>query len=103
MPVPVVRLTRSQNAAGELVVRLGVPLLDGYLEFLAGRCRPNTVLAVAYDLTVFFTVAGKSPRRGGAAGVGAFMIASGLGGGTPRGRGRRMRSGGVWGARARGT
>jgi hypothetical protein len=28
MPVAVVRLTRSRNAAGELVVRLGVPLLD---------------------------------------------------------------------------
>ena len=37
MPVPVVRLTRSQNAAGELVVRLGVRLLDKYLEFLAGE------------------------------------------------------------------
>jgi hypothetical protein len=45
-----VRLTRSRNAAGELLVRLGVPLLDEYLEFLGGRCRPNTVLAVAYDL-----------------------------------------------------
>jgi integrase/recombinase XerD len=49
MPVTSVRLTRSQNAAGDLVVRLGVPLLDEYLAFLAGRCRPNTVLAVAYD------------------------------------------------------
>jgi hypothetical protein len=44
------------------MVRLGVPLLDEYLEFLAGRCRPNTVLAVAYDLKVFFTVVGKSPQ-----------------------------------------
>jgi hypothetical protein len=35
---------------------LGVPLLDEYLRFLSGRCRPNTVLAVAYDLKVFFTV-----------------------------------------------
>ncbi|HEY1624596.1 MAG TPA: hypothetical protein VGG16_12425, partial [Streptosporangiaceae bacterium] len=26
------------------MARLGVPLLDEYLEFLAGRCRPNTVL-----------------------------------------------------------
>jgi hypothetical protein len=33
----------------------------GYLKFLAGRCRPNTVLAVAYDLKVFFTVVGKLP------------------------------------------
>jgi integrase/recombinase XerD len=63
MPVTAVRLARSRNAAGELVVRLGVPLLDEYLEFLAGRCRPNTVLAVAYDLKVFFTVVGKPPGR----------------------------------------
>jgi hypothetical protein len=42
VPVTVVRLTRSRNADGGLVVRLGVPLLDEYLEFLAGRCRPNT-------------------------------------------------------------
>jgi hypothetical protein len=45
------------------VIFIGVPLLDKYLEFLAGRCRPNTVLAVAYDLKVFFTVVGKPPRR----------------------------------------
>ena len=64
MPVTVIRLTRSRNAAGDLVVRLGVGLLDEYLEFLAGRCRPNTVLAVAYDLKVFFTAVAKSPRRG---------------------------------------
>jgi hypothetical protein len=63
MPVTVIRLSRSRDAAGELVVRLGVGLLDEYLEFLAGRCRPNTVLAVAYDLKVFFTAVGKSPRR----------------------------------------
>jgi hypothetical protein len=73
MPVTVVRLTRSRDVAGELVVRLGVPLADEYLEFLAGRCRPNTVLAVAYDLKVFFTVVGKSPRRVRAADVLAFM------------------------------
>jgi hypothetical protein len=48
--VTAVRLTRSRNADDGLVVRLGVPLLDEYLEFPAGRCRPNTVLAVAYDL-----------------------------------------------------
>ena len=63
MPVTIVRLTRSRNAAGELVVRLGVGLLDEYLEFLAGRCRPNTVLAVAYDLKVFFSMVRKSPRQ----------------------------------------
>ena len=80
MAVTVVRLSRSRNAAGELVVRLGVRLLDEYLEFLAGRCRPNTVLAVAYDLKVFFTVVGKPPRRVRPADVLAFMTAQRTGG-----------------------
>lgn len=40
MPAAAVRLVRSRNAEGDLVVRLGVRLLDEYLEFLAGRCRP---------------------------------------------------------------
>jgi len=68
-------LVQSRDSAGEPVVSLGVPLLDEYLEFLAGRCRPNTVLAVAYDLKVFFTVVGKSPKRVKAADVLAFMTA----------------------------
>jgi integrase/recombinase XerD len=68
-------LIQSRDSAGEPVVSLGVPLLDEYLEFLAGRCRPNTVLAVAYDLKVFFTVVGKSPKRVKAADVLAFMTA----------------------------
>jgi len=61
-------------------VRLGVPLLDEYLEFLAGRCRPNMVLAVAYDLKVFFTVVGKPPRRVRPVDVLAFMTAQRSGG-----------------------
>jgi integrase/recombinase XerD len=40
----------SVDACGRPVLRLGVPLLDAYLDFVAGRCRPNTVLATAYDL-----------------------------------------------------
>lgn len=52
-------LIRSRGASGEPVVRLGMPLVDDYLEFLDGRCRPNTVLAAAYDLRVFFGVVGK--------------------------------------------
>ena len=80
MTVPAVRLSRSGNAAGDLVVRLGVGLLDEYLEFLAGRCRPNTVLAVAYDLKVFFTVVGKPPRRVRPVDVLAFMTAQRTGG-----------------------
>jgi site-specific recombinase XerD len=62
------------------VVRLGVPLLDEYLEFLAVRCRPNTVLAVAYDLKVFFTVVAKPPRRVRPADVLGFMTAQRIGG-----------------------
>jgi integrase/recombinase XerD len=80
MPVTAVRVSRSRDGAGDLVVRLGVPLLDEYLRFLAGRCRPNTVLAVAYDLKVFFTAVGKTPRRVRAADVLAFMTAQRTGG-----------------------
>jgi site-specific recombinase XerD len=80
MPVTVIRLSRSRDAAGEQVVRLGVRLLDEYLEFLAGRCRPNTVLAVAYDLKVFFTVVRKSPRGVRPVDVLAFMTAQRAGG-----------------------
>ena len=80
MPVRGVRLARSRSAAGEVVARLGVPLLDEYLEFLAGRCRPNTVLAVAYDLKVFFTVVAKPPRQVRPVDVLAFMTAQRAGG-----------------------
>ena len=80
MPVTVIRLTQSRDAAGDLVVRLGVPLLDEYLEFLAGRCRPNTVLAVAYDLKVFFTAVKRTPGRVRPADVLAFMTAQRAGG-----------------------
>ena len=38
---------------------LGDPLLDAYLEFVAARSRPNTVLATWFDVKVFFTVVGK--------------------------------------------
>jgi integrase/recombinase XerD len=80
MPVSAVRMARSRSAAGDLVVRLGVRLLDEYLEFLGGRCRPNTVLAVAYDLKVFFTVVGKPPRRVRPVDVLGFMTAQRTGG-----------------------
>jgi hypothetical protein len=48
-------LACSRDRSGALVARVGVPLADVYLEFLAGRCQPNTVRAAAYDLRVFFT------------------------------------------------
>ena len=47
MPVSGVRLARSRSAAGERVVRLGVPLLDEYLTGSRARARglfdPGTV------------------------------------------------------------
>jgi site-specific recombinase XerD len=80
MSAAVIRVTQSRGAAGDLVVRLEVPLLDEYLVFLGGRCRPNTVLAVAYDLKVFFTAVKKTPRRVRPADVLAFMTAQRTGG-----------------------
>ena len=74
------RVHRSRSATGDLVVRIGVAVLDAYLEFLAVRSRPNTILAVAYDLKVFFTVVGKAPRDVVAADVFAFMTAQYAGG-----------------------
>ena len=78
------RLQRSRSAAGDLVVRFGVALLDAYLEFLAVRSRPNTVVAAAYDLKVFFTVVGKAPGRVVAADVLAFVTAQYAGGPAQR-------------------
>lgn len=69
-----------RNAAGELAVRLGVRVLDEHLEFLAGRCRPDTVLAVAYDLKVFFTVVKNTPHRVRPVDVLAFMTVQRAGG-----------------------
>jgi integrase/recombinase XerD len=43
--------------------RLGEPLLDEYLRFVAARARPNTVLAQSFDLKVFFTVVGMAPAQ----------------------------------------
>jgi integrase/recombinase XerD len=54
-------LVRSAGWSGEARYRLGDPLVDRYLEFLAGRARPNTLRAVAFDLKAFFTVVTKDP------------------------------------------
>ena len=62
-----------------------VPLADVYLEFLAGRCRPNTVLAAASDLRAFFAVVGKSPERVQSADVLAFITAQRTGRAGERG------------------
>jgi len=80
MPVVDPCLIRSWTPGGDRTVRLGVPLLDGYLDFVAARCRPNTVLATAHDLKVFFAVVGKAPAEVTSADVLAFMTAQRNGG-----------------------
>ena len=77
-------VVRSRDRFGGLVVRVGVPLADVYLEFLAGRSRPNTVLAAAYDLKVFFTVVGKPPDQVRPADVLGFITAQRTGRGGDR-------------------
>ena len=65
----------SRDGGGGLVVRVGIPLADVYLDFLGGRCRPNTVLAAAYDLKVFFTVVARPPDQVRPVDVLAFITA----------------------------
>ena len=55
------------------VPRLGHPVLDRYLVFVAARCRPNTVLAAASDLKAFFAVVAKQPDQVEVADVLAFI------------------------------
>ena len=50
-------------------MRLGWCCWTSIWSSLAGRCRPNTVLAIAYDLKVFFAVVGKAPAEVTAADV----------------------------------
>jgi integrase/recombinase XerD len=66
-------LVRSVSGSGQVRYRLGERLVDRYLEFVAGRCRPNTLRAVAFDLKTFFTVTGKGPVEITAADVFEFL------------------------------
>jgi integrase/recombinase XerD len=54
-------LERWVSPAGVVRYRLGDLLVDRYLEFVAGRARPNTLRAVAFDLKAFFTVVAMDP------------------------------------------
>ena len=66
---------RFDDGAGRVEVRLGHPVVDLYLEFLAARCRPNTVLAAGFDLKVFFTLFPVEPTEVTTADVLAFITA----------------------------
>ncbi len=45
------------------VLQFRVKLLSMRTSVRGGRCRPNTVLATAYDLRVFFTIVGLAPEE----------------------------------------
>src|SRR5258708_5035269 len=66
-------LVRFVSGSGQVRFRLGDRLVDRYLEFVAGRCRPNTLRAVAFDLKAFFSVIGKAPLEVTAADVFEFL------------------------------
>jgi integrase/recombinase XerD len=85
-------LSRSTNSCGEVLVRVGVPVLDDYLRFVAARARPNTVLATAYDLVVFFRVVSRAPVEVTSADVLGFITAQRTG---SDGRGLRVVAEGV--------
>ena len=42
---------------------LRAEVLDRYVEFVAARCRPNTMIATTSDLRAFFAVIDKSAQR----------------------------------------
>jgi integrase/recombinase XerD len=66
-------LVRFVSGSGQVRYRPGDRLVDRYLEFVAGRCRPNTLRAVAFDLKTFFTVIAKGPVQVTAADVFDFL------------------------------
>jgi site-specific recombinase XerD len=61
------------TAGGEARYALSDPLVDSYLAFVAGRCRPNTLRAVAHDLKTFFTIIDKAPVEVVAADIFTFV------------------------------
>jgi integrase/recombinase XerD len=68
-------LVRLEETDAGSIVRLGHPLVDAYLELVGAHARQNTLLAVAYDLRVFFTVVAKEPVEVTPADVLAFITA----------------------------
>jgi integrase/recombinase XerD len=68
-------LIRPVGPSGETLYELGHPLVDRYLAFVAGRARPNTLRATAFDLKTFFTVIDKDPLDVVAADVFEFLAA----------------------------
>lgn len=63
------------GSGGRRSYRLGHELVDEFLEFASGRCRPNTVRAYAHDLKAFFDVVGKDPCAVTSRDVLGFVVA----------------------------
>ncbi len=68
-------LVRAARPGGGELIRLGHPLLDAYLDLVSARARPNTLLATAFDLKVFFSIIGKDPGDVVMTDVSAFIKA----------------------------
>ena len=68
-------LARVPRTGHPEAITLGHPLVDDYLAFVGGRARPNTWLAVAFDLKVFFSVVGREPTEVTSADVFSFLRA----------------------------
>ena len=81
------RLTRAMDGSELQLLALGLPVVDDYLQFVGARCRPNTWLATAYDLLVFFSVIPKYPSAVTTTDVFAFLEAQR----NPRADGRVVR------------
>jgi integrase/recombinase XerD len=73
MTVWVPCLDRRTLGSSGIEVRIGHEWIDDYLRFVASRCRPNTVLAVGFDLLVFFRAVAKDPASVTAADVLEFL------------------------------
>jgi hypothetical protein len=54
---------RTTSGLGEVRYALGGRLVHRYLEFAAGRARPNTLRAMAFDLKAFFHVVCRDPME----------------------------------------
>ena len=57
------RLSRTMQGTETQTLTLGLPVIDDYLQFVGARCRPNTWIATAYDLLVFFSTVRKQPAE----------------------------------------
>lgn len=83
MTIRELRLVESRPRGDEATREL----VDRYVEFVAARCRPNTVAAMRSDLGVFFSVVDKPPVEVTARDVLEFIAAQR----RPRGDGKVVR------------